>query len=153
MSMEINDDMTDFYSSQMLYFPKIKSFAEFMKLINESATLSDWTRMASPTSPYLFKEASLENINIISNLLKENKYAMFLRKVHKCFPDSTITDIMNTNFHHTYDLLHNQAKKKHNSYFFCNNLKYFFGFILLIYFVTCIPTKAFMNSNMFDHYM
>ena len=134
----------------------LQTFGELtnpMKLINESATLSDWTRMASPTSPYLFKEASLENINIISNLLKENKYAMFLRKVHKCFPDSTITDIMNTNFHHTYDLLHNQAKKKHNSYFFCNNLKYFFGFILLIYFVTCIPTKAFMNSNMFDHYM
>ena len=116
----------------------LQTFGELtnpMKLINESATLSDWTRMASPTSPYLFKEASLENINIISNLLKENKYAMFLRKVHKCFPDSTITDIMNTNFHHTYDLLHNQAKKKHNSYFFCNNLKYFFGFILLIYFV------------------
>ena len=91
------------------------------KLINESATLADWTRMASPTSPYLFQDATDENINIICNLLKENKYAMFLRKVHKSFPDSIITDIMNTEFNHNYDILHNQAKQKlYTSYFSCN---------------------------------
>jgi predicted Zn-dependent peptidase len=46
MSMEINDDMTDFYGSQILYFPKIKSFAEFMKLINE-VTLEQVNILAS----------------------------------------------------------------------------------------------------------
>lgn len=124
-----------------------------MKLINESATLSDWTRMASPTSPYLFKEASPENINIISNLLKENKYAMFLRKVHKSFPDSAIKDIMSTDFNHTYELLHNQAKKKHKLSFFCHNLQYFIIFIALIYFIASLPTEAFMNAYMFTPYM
>ena len=90
------------------------------KLINESATLADWTRMASPTSPYLFKDATDDNINIICNLLKENKYAMFLRKVHKSFPDSIIIDIMNTEFNHNYDILHNQARKKpYTTYFNC----------------------------------
>ena len=69
-----------------------------IRLINESSNLSDWSRMSSSTSPYLFKHASQENINLISNLLKENKYAIFLRKVHRSFPDSVIKDIMNDNF-------------------------------------------------------
>ena len=130
----------------------LQTFGELtnpMKLINESATLSDWSRMASPTSPYLFKEGSSENINIISNLLKENKYAMFLRKVHKSFPDPIIKQIMNTNFNHKYETLHNQAKKKHNSSFFCDNLQYFIGVIPLIYLIATIFTKTFMNPNMF----
>jgi hypothetical protein len=62
-------------------------------LINSVSTLTDWSRMSSPTSPYLFKEATLENINIISNLLKENPHAMFLRKVDRAFPDQAILDL------------------------------------------------------------
>ena len=123
-----------------------------VRLINESATLSDWTRMASPTSPYLFKDATDENINIISNLLKENKYTMFLRKVHKSFPDSVIKDIMNTDFNHKYDVLHNQAKKKNKSSFFYN-LQYFVGFIVLIYFLACAFTKGTMNTTIFSQDM
>jgi len=77
------------------------------KLINESSNVSDWTRMASATSPYLFKENTPENMTVISNLLKKNKYAMFLRKVHKTFPDAAIKDIMNFDFNHKYDKLDN----------------------------------------------
>jgi hypothetical protein len=72
-----------------------QSKTDSCKLINECSNVSDWTRMASATSPYLFKENTPENIIIISNLLKKNKYAMFLRKVHKTFPDYAIKDIMN----------------------------------------------------------
>lgn len=62
-------------------------------LLNTVSTITDWSRMSSPTSPYLFKEASPENINIISNLLKENPKAMFLRKVDRAFPDQAILDL------------------------------------------------------------
>ncbi len=89
----------------------LQTFGELtnpMRLINESATLCDWKRMSSPTSPYVFKESTTENINIISNLLKENKYAMFLRKIDRSFPDSTIKELMNTNF---------EDKKTHKLYF------------------------------------
>jgi hypothetical protein len=65
------------------------------KLLNNVSTITDWSRMSSPTSPYLFKEATDENINIISNLLKENPNAMFLRKVDRVFSDQAILDIMN----------------------------------------------------------
>jgi len=89
-----------------------KELTNSMTLINESATVTDWTRMSSPTSPYLFKEATEQNINIIKDLLKENPYAMFLRKVDRAFPDAVLKDIMATDFDHTYLLLHNQAQQK-----------------------------------------
>ena len=82
-------------------------------LINESSTIADWTRMSNPTSPYLFREYTQENKDIIMNLLKTNKYAMFLRKVDRSFPDNALKDIMNNQgIKHTYEILHNQAKKK-----------------------------------------
>jgi hypothetical protein len=80
--------------------------------VNECSSVADWTRMSSPTSPYLFKEGSEENINIIKNLLKENPYAMFLRKVDRSFPDHILTEIMDQDFGHAYLMLHNQYKVK-----------------------------------------
>lgn len=64
------------------------------RLINSSSSVADWTRMSSATSPYLFTHSSDENVNIICKLLKENTYAMFLRKVDKEFPDDDIQKIM-----------------------------------------------------------
>jgi hypothetical protein len=81
-------------------------------LINEHISLTDWTRMSSPTSPYLFKDVTEENVNIIKKLLKENKYSMFLRKVDKNFPDEALLEIMETDCNHNYDILYNNAKKK-----------------------------------------
>jgi hypothetical protein len=103
-----------------------KELTNPIKTINDSSTISDWTRMSSPTSPNCFREATEENINIICNLLKENKYAMFLRKVHREFPDSAIQDIINMNFNHKYEVLHNQAKQKTRS------INTFTIFILLV---------------------
>ena len=128
----------------------LKTFGELnnpLRLINESSTICDWSHMASPTSPYMFKEGTEENINIICDLLKENKYAMFLRKVHKTFPDSVIKEIMNKDFGHNYELLHNQAKKKHNFFTnFINSHNAFRVIILLVsfYYITCFFTKRFM---------
>jgi hypothetical protein len=139
-------------ANESLFAIILQTFGELtnpMRFINKSSTLCDWKRMSSSTSPYVFKEATQDNINIISNLLKENKYAMFLRKVDTSFPDSTIKQIMNTNFNHTYELLHNQAKKKHNLSF----LPYFIILIALIYFITTITTESLMNPRFFPQYM
>jgi hypothetical protein len=121
-----------------------KELTNTMRTINDSATICDWDHMTSPTSPNQFKEASEENINIICNLLKENKYAMFLRKVHRDFPDNIIKNIMNTDFDHTYELLHNQAKKKHNFYRFINLQNTFILLLVGLYFITRFFTKGFM---------
>ncbi len=58
--------------------------------INSSSTICDWKRMSSPTSPYFFRNIDQENYNIILNLLKENQYAMFLRKVAPEVKDNDI---------------------------------------------------------------
>jgi hypothetical protein len=80
--------------------------------INEPSSVADWTRMSSPTSPYLFKEGSEQNINIIKDLLKVNPYAMFLRKVDRAFPDDVIKELWDAKFDHEYPVLHNQYKVK-----------------------------------------
>ena len=80
--------------------------------INEPSSVADWTRMSSPTSPYLFKEGTEQNINIIKDLLKVNPYAMFLRKVDRAFPDDVIKELWDAKFDHEYPVLHNQYKVK-----------------------------------------
>jgi len=123
-----------------------------LRTINDSSTICDWDNMSSPTSPNNFKEASDKNINIICNLLKENKYAMFLRKVHRDFPDDALKTIMNTDFNHTYELLHNQAKKKTNFFGRIFNLQNAFKIIVLLvglFYIVCFLTKCFMYSQFF----
>jgi hypothetical protein len=112
------------------------------RTINESASVADWTRMASPTSPYMFEEATQENINIICNLLKENKYCMFLRKFHRKFPDEEIKKIMAMDFNHKYPVLHNQAIKKRS---LINIFNIFFLLVIILFFDTTCFTKIFMN--------
>ena len=77
--------------------------------INESSTLCDWVRMSTPTSPYLFDFLNEENKIIINNLLKQNKYAMFLRKVKNSVLDDDIKEIWTQNFGHKYIKLYNYS--------------------------------------------
>ena len=96
------------------------------KTINESATVSDWVRMSSATSPYVFKENTDENMNAIITLLKNNKHAMFLRKVDKQFPDDSIKYLMNLKFNHSY--------KKSST----NNFTTFINCVMLIFAFTAV---------------
>ena len=117
----------------------LQTFKELNKektYINESSTVADWSRMSSPTSPYLFKDILHKDtdIQIIKQLLKDNKYAMFLRKVNHNFPDDILLEIMKEDFGHTYDILHNQFKKKNKLY----NYKLIFAiFPFLLFLVLC----------------
>ena len=138
-------------ANESLFAIILQTFGEIqnpMRLINNSSTLCDWKRMSSPTSPYVFKEATIDNINIITNLLKENKFAMFLRKVDISFPDEVIKQLMDLDFNHEYEILHNQAKKKSNF-----DLYYFLLYLIFFIFITIITAKYFMNSYLFTYYM
>ena len=75
------------------------------KTINEVSTVADWNRMSNATSPHIFENAKDQSIDIqfISNELKTNKYALFLRKVSKTFPDNILLDfIYRTDYNHKY---------------------------------------------------
>jgi len=67
------------------------------KVLNEVSTLTDWEHMESPTSPYLFKNGSDFELNIINNLKEKNKFGLFLRKVSKDFPDDIISNLIFNN--------------------------------------------------------
>lgn len=71
--------------------------------INSSSTICDWSRMSTPTSPYLFTEIDNININIIDKLLIKNKYAMFLRKVKITVLDKDIKQFWTIKYKHQYN--------------------------------------------------
>jgi len=56
--------------------------------------LTDWSRMTSATSPYVFKEATIQNVQFIENAIKTNPFCMFIRKVAPEFPDDTINKFL-----------------------------------------------------------
>jgi hypothetical protein len=62
-------------------------------VINRITHIADWSRMTSPTSPYVFKDSSVINNTIIHKLLKENIYACFMRKVDEHFPQNELVKI------------------------------------------------------------
>jgi hypothetical protein len=59
-------------------------------LISSATHATDWSRMASSTSPHVFKEANHHDITFIENFLTKNKYTMFIRKVSPEFPDTIL---------------------------------------------------------------
>jgi hypothetical protein len=61
---------------------------------NEISHATDWEKMSSPTSPYVFKYGTAEDILFINTALHQNKYAMFLRKVNSSFPDEILNDFI-----------------------------------------------------------
>jgi len=59
-------------------------------VISAVTHLTDWSRMASATSPHLFKDANETDIKFIETELEKNKYAMFIRKISPEFPDAIL---------------------------------------------------------------
>jgi hypothetical protein len=59
-------------------------------VISAVTHITDWTRMATTTSPYLFKEENEKDIKFIDTELEKHKYAMFIRKMAPEFPNEIL---------------------------------------------------------------
>jgi hypothetical protein len=59
-------------------------------VICSASHATDWSRMTSPTSPYLFLNWNQYDLNFIEKTLRENKYVMFIRKISPDFPDEIL---------------------------------------------------------------
>lgn len=66
-------------------------------IMNIDTHLSDWSKMTSATSPNIFNTYNEENKNKINDLINNNEMAMFLRKIGKDFPDTSIITIWDLN--------------------------------------------------------
>jgi hypothetical protein len=103
------------------------------RVINESTTVTDWSRMPNPTSPYTFtNDINLQkDIEIITTGLKENKYSMFLRKVDKSFPDEILLDFI---YNKDFNPLKKIDATSNNIFVYkVYNLLYIGGLIYLLY--------------------
>jgi hypothetical protein len=74
-------------ANESIFAIMLMAFNKLDKVKNENMSIADWSRMMSATSPYLFVEGSKKDLSVIDSLLKENKYATFLRKVSPDFPN------------------------------------------------------------------
>jgi hypothetical protein len=72
----------------------LKVFRKINNVKKSITHITDWSRMMSSTSPYLFKEATIQNIQFIEKSLKENPYAIFIRKISPDFPNHTLEKII-----------------------------------------------------------
>jgi len=74
----------------ILYCYKQINYIGSSSVIASATHLTDWTRMTSPTSPHLFKEANELDIQFIDREIGKNPYAMFIRKVAPEFPNEIL---------------------------------------------------------------
>ena len=72
----------------------LKATNKLKDVKNEHTTITDWKRMTSSTSPYLFKNNNIQDIEFINKFKRENKYSIFLRKVDPSFPDDLLRHII-----------------------------------------------------------
>jgi hypothetical protein len=63
-------------------------------LINASSTAADWSRMSSATSPHLFRSGDAEDQRFLNQVLQDEPFTMFLRKVATEFPDAILLEAM-----------------------------------------------------------
>jgi hypothetical protein len=61
-----------------------------VEVINGVTHLADWSRMASATSPHIFKEGDTRDIRFLETNLPQHKCVMFFRKVSPDFPDDIL---------------------------------------------------------------
>ena len=88
-------------------------------VINESTTITDWSKMSSSTSPYLFKYGSVSELKFISEFIEKNKFSIFMRKVDPSFPNDILFEFINRHY------INNEI----NNYYYLN----IFFIILLFY--------------------
>ena len=110
------------------------------RVINESATIADWSRMPNPTSPHLFIEGNSLDLDIITKELTNNSYAMFLRKVGKTFPDSILLDFI---YNKDFNPLKKETNNKYTMISLYNlyRVAYICGIIYLFYCVSFVIKK------------
>jgi hypothetical protein len=77
-------------ANESLFAIILTHFKKIQNVISKTTHMADWLRMSSPTSPHLFKEGTLEDVQFIENFIEKNEFVMFIRKIHPEFPDEIL---------------------------------------------------------------
>jgi len=94
-------------------------------VVCESTHATDWSRMMSSTSPYLFKDVNDTDIQFIEKTLAEKHYIMFIRKIHADFPDEILKKYI-----YSYNVEDNEERIVYNILVFRFLMKKYFIFVV-----------------------
>jgi hypothetical protein len=110
---------------------------ELKNVICAVTHICDWSRMASSTSPHIFKEGNEADIKFIDNELKERSCKMFIRKIAPEFPDTILENYIYKKFKEDDDKLGISDKLVivSNDYIEQKFYSYLYVFVFLGYFL------------------
>jgi len=109
-------------------------------VINAETNATDWSRMMSSTSPYLFKNGDYKDKHFIEDFLTKNKYCIFLRKVDCEFPDEIIMNYIKKD-----DNIVEPFKNKKINYYFISL------FVMFLHLLTFPSISTFNTCNKCSH--
>jgi len=138
-------------ANESIFIIMLKKYNKHHNIINEITHAADWDRMSSDTSPYVFREATNENIRWIDETLKKNKEVMFLRKVDPSFPNEILEKYCKSK----NSIYKNKNKNKNLLFYIVPNspLGYIIaGFFFLLVF-SCIFTAINISTAYHSQYM
>lgn len=116
-------------------------------VISASTHATDWTRMMSSTSPYLFKNANDNDIKFIEKTLIENPYVMFIRKIDTDFPDEILKKYI-----YSYNVGANEERIIYNIHFLKWQIKRHIGWILFFFFGFYLLYQPVISLSNFTNY-
>lgn len=77
-------------ANESLFAIILYSHKQLKNVLCSVTHMADWSRMASSTSPHLFKYGNEIDIQFIERNLKQHQRVMFIRKISKEFPDELL---------------------------------------------------------------
>jgi hypothetical protein len=77
-------------ANESLFAIILYHFKQLRNVVCSVTHIADWSRMASPTSPHIFKLGNDKDILFIEQTLKEHNMVMFIRKIAPEFPDEIL---------------------------------------------------------------
>jgi hypothetical protein len=77
-------------ANESLFAIILYHFKQLKNVVCSVTHIADWSRMASPTSPHIFKLGDDKDIQFIEHNLKEHDEVMFIRKIAPEFPDEIL---------------------------------------------------------------
>ena len=72
----------------------LKFYRRLKFALNYSTHVTVWTKMSSPTSPYVFRDASLQDTEYVRKEKEKNGFMMFMRKVDTTFQDEALRALL-----------------------------------------------------------
>jgi hypothetical protein len=118
-------------ANESLFAIMLESQNSLSLVKNEETTATDWDRMVSKTSPYLFKEGDSKDRKFIDDHLKEKKYTIFLRKVDKSFPDEVLVEYIERGNQDLRELI----KRKHRVFWLEKRILALRFYYFLLFFI------------------